>query len=203
MKGSMLIGIATMLAVFGGQPLWADEPKGEPMEQGKGYGEQGGGMKGRHGGAGHFLRHLLMHQKEIGLSEEQVGKINALQLELDKTRIRTEAEIQVAERELHALVRDDKADLAAIEAKLRQGADLEVGLRLAAVKTRRDAMALLTPEQREKEKAEHEKMMKKRGEHRMGEMDCPGCGMMKGGSPGGHSPKGGQKPGEERMGPAH
>ena len=135
-------------------------------------------------GLGHFLRHLLMHQKEIGLSEEQVGKIKTLQFELDKTRIRTEAEIEVAERELHELIRDDKADLAAIEAKLKQGAGLEVNLRLASVKARREAMALLTPEQREKEKAEHEKMMKMRGEHRKGEMDCPGCGMMKGGGPG-------------------
>jgi Spy/CpxP family protein refolding chaperone len=192
MKGSMLIGIAAILLAFGGQPLWADEPQGGPKEQGKGYGEQGGGMKGRHGGAGHFLRHLLMHQKEIGLNEDQVAKINALQLELDKTRIRAETEIQVAERELHALIRDDKADLAAIEAKLRQGADLEVGLRLAAVKTRRAAMALLTPEQREKEKAEHEKMMKKRSEQHMGEKKGMEHGMGQG-----------MKPGAERMDPAH
>jgi len=192
MKGSMLIGIAGILLAFGGQPLWADEPQGGPKEQGKGYGEQGGGMKGRHGGAGHFLRHLLMHQKEIGLNEDQVAKINALQLELDKTRIRAETEIQVAERELHALIRDDKADLAAIEAKLRQGADLEVGLRLAAVKTRRAAMALLTPEQREKEKAEHEKMMKKRSEQHMGERKGMEHGMGQG-----------MKPGAERMDPAH
>lgn len=192
MKGSMLIGIAAILLAFGGQPLWADEPQGGPKEQGKGYGEQGGGMKGRHGGAGHFLRHLLMHQKEIGLNEDQVAKINALQLELDKTRIRAETEIQVAERELHALIRDDKADLAAIEAKLRQGADLEVGLRLAAVKTRRAAMALLTPEQREKEKAEHEKMMKKRSEQHMGERKGMEHGMGQG-----------MKPGAERMDPAH
>lgn len=192
MKRSMLIGIAAILLAFGGQPLWADEPQGGPKEQGKGYGEHGGGMKGHHGGAGHFLRHLLMHQKEIGLSEDQVAKINTIHLELDKTRIRTEAEIQVSDRELHALVRDDKADLAAIEAKLRQGADLEVGLRLAAVKARRDAMALLTPEQREKEKAEHEKMMQKRGEHRMGERKGMEHGMGQG-----------MKPGAERMEPAH
>jgi Spy/CpxP family protein refolding chaperone len=194
MKKRLLIGIAAMLLAFGGQPLWADEPHKGSKEHGKGYGEQGGGMQGHHGGAGHFLRHLLMHQKEIGLSEEQAGKIKALQLELDKTRIRTEAEIRIAERELHELVRDEKADLAAIEAKLRQGAELEVGLRLTAVKTRRAAMALLTPEQREKEKAEHEKMMKIRGEHKMGDMK----GMEHGKETGQ-----GMKPGMEHMGPAH
>ena len=189
MKGSMLIGIAIMLILLGGQPLRADEPRGGPMEPGKGYGEHGEGMKGRHGGAGYFLRHLLMHQKEIGLSEEQVGKIKTLQFELDKTRIRTEAEIEVAERELHELIRDDKADLAAIEAKLKQGAGLEVNLRLASVKARRQAMALLTTEQREKEKAEHEKMMKMRGEHRMKEMEGMGHGMKPGGGPGVSPPK--------------
>jgi periplasmic protein CpxP/Spy len=194
MKKRLLIGIAAMLLAFGGQPLWADEPHKGPKEHGKGYGEHGGGMQGRHGGAGHFLRHLLMHQKEIGLSEEQTGKIKALQLDLDKTRIRTEAEIQIAERELHELVRDEKADLAAIEAKLRQGAEMEVGLRMTAVKTRRAAMALLTPEQREKEKAEHEKMMKMRGEHKMGDMKGMEHGMGTGQ---------GMKPGMEHMGPAH
>ncbi|MBI5777289.1 MAG: hypothetical protein HY444_07860 [Nitrospirae bacterium] len=192
MKGSMLIGIATILLAFGGQPLWADEPKGGHMEQGKGYGEHGGGMKGRHGGTGHFLRHLLMHQKEIGLSEEQVGKIKNLQFELDKTRIRTEADIQVAERELDMLVPDAKADLSAIEAKLKQSAALQASLRLAAIKAKRDALALLTPEQREKEKAEHEKMMKKRSEHKMGDMKGMEHGMGQG-----------MKPGGEHKEPAH
>lgn len=193
MKRSMLIGIAMMLAVFGVQPLWADEPQGGPKEQGKGYSDRGGGgMKGHHGGAGHFLRHLLMHQKEIGLSEEQVGKIKTLQFELDKTRIRTEAEIQIAERELDMLVPDAKADLAAIEAKLKQSGALQVSLRLAAIKAKREALALLTPEQREKEKAEHEKMMKKRGEQQMGERKGMEHGMGQG-----------MKPGAERMDPAH
>lgn len=193
MKGRMLIGIAAVLMLLGGQPLWADEPRGGAQEHGKGY-----GMRGHHGGAGHFLRHLLMHQKEIGLNEDQIAKINAIQLELDKTRIRTEAEVQVAERELDALVPDAKADLAAIEAKLKQSGALQASLRLAAIKAKRDALALLTPEQREKEKAEHEKMMKMRGEHRTGEREGMEHGMGRGMKPGG-----GQKPGAERMEPAH
>jgi len=192
MRMKSFIGLMAILAFMTVPFAWADEPQGGPKEPGKGYGEQGGGMKGHHGGAGHFLRHLLMHQKEIGLSEEQIGKIKSIHLELDKTRIRTEAEVQVAERELHEQIRDEKADLAAIEAKLKQGAGLEVGLRMAAVKARRDAMALLTPEQREKEKAEHEKMMKKRGEHRLGEKKGMEQGMGQG-----------MKPGAEHMGPAH
>jgi len=121
-------------------------------------------MMGYQGGAGHFLRHLLKHQKEIGLTEDQVARLKAIHLELDRTRIRTEAEVLVAERELATMVQDDKTDLAAIEAKVKQSEALEAGLRLAAIKAKRDAMALLTPEQREKEKSQHEKMIPHRRE---------------------------------------
>jgi periplasmic protein CpxP/Spy len=102
---------------------------------------------------------LLKHEKDIGLSAEQVAKLKELQLNLDKTRIKTEADIQVAERELKALTDDEKSDLGAIEAKLKQSEDLQVSLRMASIKARREVLGLLTPEQRAKEKAEHEKMM--------------------------------------------
>lgn len=201
MKTRLLIGLATLTLAFGGQPAWADEPHGGPGDHGAGYGGHDRGMKGQHGGVGHFLRHLLRHQKELGLSDDQVAKIKAIQLELDKTRIRTEAEIDVTERELHELINDDKADLATIEAKLKHGAELAVGLRLAAVKAKREALALLTPEQREKEKAEHEKMMHMRGERRMGERRGMGHGHGQG-MPSGGGP-GGSKQDAEHSGPTH
>ncbi len=164
---------------------WADEGKGHgkrdygksghgAMDHGKGF-----GMPGHHGGTGHFLRHLLKHQKDIGLSEGQVAKIKAIQLELDKTRIKTEADIEIAERELHAMLEDEKSDLNAIESKVIQSESLEVDLRMAAIKAKRDALAVLTPEQRAKEQAEHEKMMGRMSHGQMG-------GMGHGTMPGGH-----------------
>ena len=42
---------------------------------------------------------------------------------------------------------------------------MQVALRMTSIKTRREVLALLTPEQRAKEKAEHEKMMQ---QHREG-----------------------------------
>jgi hypothetical protein len=42
---------------------------------------------------------------------------------------------------------------------LKQSADLQVSLRTASIKARKDVYALLTPEQRAKEKAEHDKVM--------------------------------------------
>jgi len=175
------LSLATVCMVaLAAQPSWAEPPKGDPHGKGdyerekgeyghgKGYekdGHDGGYGHGRgrmgmlHGSTTHLLRHMLKHEKDIGLNADQVTKLKEMQLNLDKTRIKTEADIMILQREIKALVEDDKSELGAIESKLKQSEDLEVGLRMTAIKTRRDAMGLLTPEQREKEKAIHEKMM--------------------------------------------
>jgi len=167
-RGSVLMAGLAAVLLSGFQPAWADSEYGDhkgsgEYGHGKGYGEHGGhGMgMGWHGSTSHFIRHLLKHQKEIGLKDDQVAKLKDLLLNLDKTRIKMEAAILVAERELRALVEDEKSDLSAIEAKLKEAESQEAALRLAAIKARRDALALLTPEQREKQKAEHEKMMQR------------------------------------------
>lgn len=176
-------------------PAWAN-PEG-------GYGGHGGGYeKGRHGmgaammemmmhgGAGHLIRHLLKHEKDIGLSADQVTKLKDMQLNLDKNRIKMEADIQVAERELKALMEDEKSDMGAIESKLKQSEDVQIALRLTSIKTRRDAMALLTPEQRAKQQAEHDKMMQ---QHKGG-YDAPHGKNPHGGNPSGPNPHGQAKP---------
>ena len=98
------------------------------------------GMGMMHSSAGHFIRHLLKHEKDIGLTADQVTKLKDIQLNLDKTRIKSEADIQVAERELKALTDDEKSDLGAIEAKLKQSEDMQVALRMTSIKTRREVL---------------------------------------------------------------
>ena len=178
---------AALLSAVSLQPVWADPEnphdkgydKGEYShgkgdadhgkgEQGKGYGKDGHGYGGGHGmgmmggwhaSTTHLLRHMLKHSTEIGLKDDQVAKLKEMQLALDKTRIKAEADIMISEREMRALVEDDKSDLSAIESKLKEAGTQEVALRMAAIKMRRDALALLTPEQRDKLKSEHEKMI--------------------------------------------
>lgn len=137
------------------------EGYGKDGHAGGGHSAMGGhGMGGMmHSSTGHLIRHLLKHEKDIGLTAEQVTKLKDIQLNLDKTRIKAEADIQVAERELKALTDDEKSDLGAIEAKLKQSEDMQVGLRMTSIKTKREVLGLLTPEQRAKEKAEHDKVM--------------------------------------------
>lgn len=184
---------AVVFALALGMPtVWADEPGYERDGYGKeGRGGRGHGMMGGHGmgmmhsSTGHLIRHLLKHEKDIGLTADQVTKLKEMHLNLDKTRIKVEADIQIAERELKALTDDEKSDLGAIEAKLKQSESLQTGLRMTSIKARREVLALLTPEQRAKEKAEHEKLMQ---QHKSG-----GSGQANphGGPMSGNPPKGG------------
>ncbi|MEO6308967.1 MAG: Spy/CpxP family protein refolding chaperone [Nitrospiraceae bacterium] len=161
-RAIVTLGVASVFALtVGMSTAWANEPGyGKEGHGGGGHSSMGGhGASMMHNSTGHLIRHLLKHEKDIGLTAEQVTKLKEMQLNLDKTRIKTEADIQVAERELKALTEEDKSDLGAVEAKLKQSADLQVGLRMASIKARRDVYALLTPEQRAKEKSEHDKVM--------------------------------------------
>ena len=194
-KTTAAFAVASACLLVAGIPsLWANDPSyghGGEIHGGGGHG-YGKGMM--HSGTGHLIRHLLHHEKDLGLSADQVTKLKDIQLNLDKARIKTEADIQIAERELKALTDNEQADLSAIEAKLRQSEDLQVGLRMTSIKTRRDVMGLLTPEQRAKEKAEHAKVMhqpKGAGAHHGGTMPYgsnPHGGYPQGGNPHGKNP---------------
>lgn len=170
-------GVASACVLALGIPgAWANDPG--YAHGGSGHGTMGNHSMGMmHRGAGHLIRHLLKHEAEIGLTADQVAKLKDIQLSLDKARIKAEADIQIAEREVKALTDDEKSDLAAIEAKLKQSEDLQVALRMTSVKTRREVMAVLTPEQRAKEKAEHEKVMQQHKEGGKG-YGAPHGGMM-------------------------
>ncbi|MEW6248139.1 MAG: hypothetical protein AB1555_15710 [Nitrospirota bacterium] len=137
-----------------------------------------------------YLTHLQKHAKEIGLTPEQIGKVKAMQLDLNRSRARKEADIKIATLELHALLEEEEeeqADLSAVQAKVDQLEKAEGALLLAAIKAERDAMAMLTPEQREKDRAHRERMMREgrgEGQHRggmggmqrgMGTMGCSGA----------------------------
>ena len=135
-------------------PVWADKKDGNgkghgggySKGQGYGHGKRGHGFGMHRGTTGHLIRGLLSSSEEMGLTDEQTKKLKAIQLDLDRTRIRMEADIKVAEREARALV-DETSSLSAIEAKLKESSQLQVGLRMTAIKARRDVMGVLTPEQ--------------------------------------------------------
>jgi periplasmic protein CpxP/Spy len=137
----------------------------------------------------HYLKHLLKHAKEIGLTPEQISKVKALQLDFKRSEARLEADAKVAKLELQALMEDEQTDLTAIQAKVDQLKKAEAACLFTAIKSKRTAMALLTPDQREKDRAVHEQM--KSGAQHGGGMGGMMGGMGGGGMSGGHGGSGG------------
>ena len=127
------------------------------MMGGARHGMHGHGMHG-HSVAAHVLRYLLRDKQEIGLTDEQIAKLRTIALDYDRAAIRGKAEVMVAERELHALTRDEQAEMAAIEAKVKEREALESTVRILGIKVKRDLMGVLTPEQQAKQKALWEEM---------------------------------------------
>ncbi len=126
---------------------------------------------------GHYLHHLIRHAKEIGLTKDQVAQLKKIRLDFERVCLRARAEIGVSDLDIAALTDDEKATLATIEAQVKQRATAAAGLQVAAIKAKRDAMAVLTAEQRDKEQAIREKMMERMQERQHGMSG----GMMQGG----------------------
>ena len=143
--GTILLGMMTPFA-------WAD---GGAACRGGGhaFGMARHDMSGHGSMTSHVLRNLLKHQQDLGLTDDQVTKLKVLALDQDRARIRAHADVQVAERELRALIADEKTELPVIEAKVKERESFEGKLSFMGIKAKRDLYAVLTPEQREKQKA--------------------------------------------------
>lgn len=177
------IGVSTLVVAMAMGTVFADDGHGK-----KGHGGHDQEEQDDH--SGHYVKHLLKHAKEIGLTSEQVGKLKARQLDFKRSEARLEADAKVANLELHALLEDEKADLNVIQAKVEQLKNAESACLFAAIKSKRTAMALLSSDQRDKERAVHEQM-KSSGQHGAGGSGMGHGGMM-GGMGGGGSHGGGQ-----------
>ncbi len=81
-----------------------------PGPEGHRPGFQGFGGPGMHGG---FINHPEV-QKRLGLTEEQVEKLQSNRRELEKRRIKTEADIEIARIEMEELLKGKEIDKAAI-----------------------------------------------------------------------------------------
>ena len=143
--GTILLGMMTPFA-------WADEGAA-CRGGGHAFGMARHDMSGHGSMTSHVLRNLLKHQQDLGLTDDQVTKLKVLALDQDRARIRAHADVQVAERELRALIADEKTELSVIEAKVKERESFEGKLSFMGIKAKRDLYAVLTPEQREKQKA--------------------------------------------------
>jgi len=104
----------------------------------------------KHDLVGTALHGLIRSQKELGLSAEQQTKIKSIALAHKKSRIRTEADIKLAELDVRTGLFSDDIELSTIETALQKSETARTALRLEGVKALREAYAALTPDQRKK-----------------------------------------------------
>lgn len=92
----------------------------------------------------------LQQRDQLGLTADQVTRLESLRAEFQNEAIRRSADLQIAETELEQLLQAEPVDLAKVEATLRQLESLRADLRLSRIKTIEQGKAVLTPEQRKK-----------------------------------------------------
>lgn len=109
------------------------------------------------GTAGHALGRerpllslALQHRAELGLSEDQAKTLEGFVGRFRKEAEQRLHEVATNERELAGLLRQEPADLAQVEGKVRAIEKLRADLRVARIRTIAEGRAALTPEQRTK-----------------------------------------------------
>lgn len=118
---------------------------------------QGMGRGGHHGMMGHadaterpLISLMLQNREELGLTPEQIQKLETLRLDFRRAAIKQSADLQVAELELAELRKKQPVDLAKVEAQVKRIETVRTQQRLSRIKVIEEGKVLLTPEQREK-----------------------------------------------------
>jgi Spy/CpxP family protein refolding chaperone len=93
---------------------------------------------------------LLRNREKVGLSDDQVKKLEQLRSDFEKETIRKEADIRVAEIDLNNLLQASSPEMDKIEAKIREIERLRADLRIARLRAVEKGKGLLSAEQRKK-----------------------------------------------------
>jgi Spy/CpxP family protein refolding chaperone len=142
--GRLVDQLATRLGSFGAELV-------QQMQQGRGGMGSMGEMMGRMMGdpaERPLITIMLHHRTELGLSAEQVSRLETLRSDFTREAIRRGADIRIAELDLASLLEQDPVDMTKVEAKVREVGQLRADLRIARLRTVEQGKAVLSPEQR-------------------------------------------------------
>jgi hypothetical protein len=93
---------------------------------------------------------ILSYKDYLGLSAEQVKKLEQLRDNFQRQSIRNDADVRIIELDIAALLDSPTVDIVKVEAKIREAEKLRAELRIARVRAIEQAKAVLTSEQRRK-----------------------------------------------------
>ena len=155
--------VTALAPVFSQRVLSSEQPKFAPHEQlAQGWEDYGRELRDwfsrwwerfgyRSTGEERPLISLMLRNREkLGLSDEQVRRMEQLRTEFEKESIRKDADRRVAEMDLDALVNAPSVDMAKVEAKVREIEKQRADLRVARIRAIEKAKEQLTADQRKK-----------------------------------------------------
>jgi Spy/CpxP family protein refolding chaperone len=160
--------MAASLAVAGALYAQPDD-RGGMRGPGRGEGrgcEDGRGMgpgEGRGMGPHHFFGDPARMKEDLGLTDEQVSRISAINLEHKKQMLAMREQIEPKRAQLQKLLLDENVDLGQVRQTLKEIADLQVEVRMLRIKHRIEIEKVLTAEQRAKLRAERDSMRMRHG----------------------------------------
>jgi periplasmic protein CpxP/Spy len=93
---------------------------------------------------------MLQNREKLGLSSDQVKRLEQLKTDFQKESIRRDADVRVAEMDLKSLLEAQPVDMAKVEAKVREVERGRADIRLARIRAIEKAKELLTADQRKK-----------------------------------------------------
>ncbi|MCX6581698.1 MAG: hypothetical protein NT166_16125 [Candidatus Aminicenantes bacterium] len=110
---------------------------------------------------------LLKHKDDIGLTAEQVGKIEKMQVQQQESFIKRQADISVKELKLGAYLKEDKIDRGKMESMILEIGKMRTDLQVQHINHLLDLKDLLTAEQLKKLESFKRDRMGQRMEKRM------------------------------------
>lgn len=119
-------------------------------------------MKGEKHHGGH--KFFLGMYDELGLSDEQISTLRTLKSQTEKQMIRTTADLDILQIELHDLLQEDKVNVKMVDSKIEKIGKLQTKVHKVHIHAKLDAQKVLSEEQLKKVcelkgKGRHEKKM--------------------------------------------
>lgn len=127
---------------------------------------------------------LLKHKDDIGLTAEQVGKIEKMQVQQQETFIKKQAEINVKELKLSTFLKEDKIDRGKLEGMIQEIGKMRTDLQVQHINHLLDLRDLLTADQLKKlENFKEDRMRERMGKRMMRMKERMGDRKMRGDEP--------------------
>lgn len=93
---------------------------------------------------------LLRFKDEIGLTQDQVNKIEKMQEQFAEYAIKQKADLKIKEMKFHSYLKKDKIDRKKMEKMIREITSMKTDMQIAHMNYLLDLKELLTPEQLQK-----------------------------------------------------